>query len=394
MKVIIHQGASTIGGNCVEVQTNNGSILIDAGIPVKSEPRLNKEEFNKIASRVKAIFISHPHPDHYEMLKYLDKDIPVFMSRGCKKIISIAHKFGQTDYNPIAAQLIDRKAVKIPLNTESYLSIKPITVDHSGFDSKAFLITDGKTNLLYSGDIRDHGRKKYLTENLLDKLPGTIDYLILEGTLLSRNYRGIQSEQEVEQKLSKVFEQSESFSIIAFSSQNIDRLVSVYKACLKTHKTLVVDPYTAYILNELKDISENLPQYSWNNMGILFASNSYTQNINKETLYQFAGAKVSKKMIRNNPGKYVLKSNRYVEKMIQKENLLDTATLIYSQWKGYAEGIWLNRTVSHIHCSGHAQTETLENLIKKVNPSTAIPIHTENTAAFEKLVDGKMKILN
>jgi ribonuclease J len=390
MNITVHQGANTLGGNCVEIQSGDSSILIDAGTPVNTDPSLSKKAFNRISKRASAIFISHPHPDHYEMLSWLGNDIPIYMSRGCKKILEVAHKFEQTEYNPSAVLPLDKKTVTIP---DSNISVIPFTVDHSGFDSRAFLISDGNENILYSGDIRDHGRKKYLTNKLHEKLPDQIDSFILEGTLLTRDFKGVQSEQEVQDKLTNLLKNNSNLCLIAFSSQNIDRLVSVFKACLPTNRTLVIDPYTAYILQELKPISENLPQYFWNNVGILFAANSYTQTIKKEQLYRFSSAKTTKDMIRNNPGKYVLKSNSYVENHLVKDDLLDNTTLVYSQWKGYVkpDSFWDKNTVNHVHCSGHAKIETLRDLISEINPDTLIPIHTEYKDPFMDFFPDKLQ---
>ena len=90
-------------------------------------------------------------------------------------------------------------------------------------------------------------------------------------------------------------------------------------------------------------------------------------------------------MIRENPETYVLKSNRYVEQRFKKGELPEDPTLIYSVWKGYADGIWKQDSVNHIHCSGHAKIETLEKLIQNIKPGKLIPIHTEDAAAFSKL---------
>jgi len=391
MEITIHQGANTLGGNCVEIRSGDTSILIDAGTPVNKEPKLSQKQFNDLVTRSEAIFISHPHPDHYEMLSWLEHDTPVYMSRGCKKILEIAHKFNQTEYNPASATTFDRDTIEIP---GSNISVTPIAVDHSGFDSRAFLISDGEENILYSGDIRDHGRKKYLLKQLPDELPGEIDSLILEGTLLTRNYKGVQSEQEVQDKLTDLIKVNSGLCLIAFSSQNIDRLISVFKACRATNRTLVIDPYTAYILHELKEFSDMLPQYFWNNIGILFAANSHTRAIKQEPLYRFARAKITKTMVRNHPEKYVLKSNGYVEKHLIKGKLQDNTTLVYSQWSGYTKGIWESHEVHHIHCSGHAKIETLEELINEINPDTLIPIHTEDTSLFKRMELHNLTILN
>ncbi len=382
MEIAIHQGANTLGGNCVEIQSSDHSILLDAGIPVNANPSLSSETFNNIAERANAIFISHPHPDHYEMLTWLKHDTPIYMSHGCKKIIEVAYKFGHTQYKPTNVIALDKEDITIP---NAGISVTPIAIDHSGFDSRAFLISDGDKNILYSGDIRDHGRKQYMTKKLPEQLSDNIDSFILEGTLLTRKYKGIQTEQEVQDKLTDLLKDNSNLCLITFSSQNIDRLVSVFKACLKTGRTLIIDPYTAYTLQELKPISDKIPQYFWNNIGILFAADSNTRAIAQEQLNQFSRAKITKSRIQNNPKKYVLKSNRYVETHLIDDHLLNNITLVYSQWSGYTKGIWKNEDVHHIHCSGHAQIETLEKLIRDIDPDKLIPIHTEDKNAFGNL---------
>jgi ribonuclease J len=388
MNIKIHQGANSLGGNCVEIQSIDTSILIDAGIPVTGKSSLNKPSFRKIADRVDAIFISHPHPDHYEMLKYLESDTPVYMSPGCKAIVTIAHKFGQTDYNPETAQIIEDD-----INLSNNLNISALPVDHSGFDSQAFLIANGKENIFYSGDLRDHGAQKYLTENLHKKLPIGIDTLILEGTLLSRDYKGFKSEDEVEQALVRILENKTDLTLITFSAQNIDRFVKVYRACRQNNKTLVLDPYTIYILDRLKDFSTNLPQYFWDNIGVLFAANNYTDKLEQKLLYRYSIAKVTKEMIRQHSGRYVLKSNGYIEGQIQKGNIPNPDNLIFSVWHGYADGIWKNNSVQNIHCSGHAQIETLKNIVDRIDPKTIIPIHTEQAKRYQSMWGDRVNTL-
>jgi len=389
MNITIHQGANTLGGNCVEIKSGDNSILIDAGTPVNADPLLNPEEFNRVAKRASAIFISHPHPDHYEMLKYLESNTPVYMSPGCKAIVTIAHKFGQTDYNPEAAQIIEDD-----INLSNNFTISALPVDHSGFDSRAFLIASDDKNILYSGDLRDHGAQKYLTENLHKKLPNEIDTLILEGTLLSRDYKGFKSEDEVEKALTRIFENNTELNLITFSSQNIDRFVKVYRACRQNNKTLVLDPYTIYILDRLKDFSTNLPQYFWDNIGVLFAANSYTDKLEQKLLYRYSIAKVTKEMIRQHPGRYVLKSNGYIEGQIRKGNIPNPDNLIFSVWHGYADGIWKSDSVQNIHCSGHAQIETLKNLVDRIDPKTIIPIHTEQAKRYQSMWGNRVHTLS
>ncbi|MGM0587282.1 MAG: MBL fold metallo-hydrolase [Bacteroidota bacterium] len=386
MRIAIHQGSATLGGNCVEIGTDAGSILLDAGLPVTGERTLDRSQFMKLLDRASALFISHPHPDHYALLAEVECRIPVYMSQKTRTIIEIAHLFGQTHYDPSQARTFEANGESIDVtmgNPEAPMTITPHSIGHSGFGSCAYHITDGCQSILYTGDLRDHGRRGHLMDQLIDRHKGNVDYLIMEGTTLNREYAGPRSEQEVQTQCEEAFMADDQLVLLKCSSQNIDRLVSIYKACLQTQRTFVLDPYTAYILKQLQCYSDKLPQYFWKNVAVLFASYSYTDKLDQRNeLFQFRPAKVTKQEILENPGQYVLKSNGYVDNWLEDKRQLAQTTMIYSQWSGYIQGIWEDDRVRHIHCSGHANPETLDRLISGVNPGRVIPIHTEVPAEF------------
>lgn len=255
MKLTIHRGSKEIGGTCIDLRSGSSRILIDFGLPLIDE---NREPFplEKINNRTKedlihkgvlpaidglykdedplvdAILLSHPHPDHYGLLSFVNSGIPVYMSRGCQLMIEVSHFFGQTNY--------DLKNIRTVSPWRQFkignFLITPYLVDHSGFDALAFLIESEGKKIFYTGDFRGHGRKDIVFNNLLKNPPKNIDYLILEGTLIDRDITKYKTEQDVEEELTHLFkDQAEQF-FIACSSQNIDRIVSVYRACVRSNR--------------------------------------------------------------------------------------------------------------------------------------------------------------
>jgi ribonuclease J len=222
-----------------------------------------------------AILLSHPHQDHYGLLSYVHPEIPIFLSKGCKKLIMISHFFGQT-----ACKLENAKTVESWKTFQiGDFKITPYLVDHSGFDALAYLIESDGKKIFYSGDFRGHGRKSVLFDNLLIHPPKHIDYLILEGSMIGRYKGDYKTEKDIEEKLTEIFKDSILFFIACYS-QNIDRIVSIYRACVKTDRIFVIDPYTAYILDQLRDISDRIPQYDWgNNIKIFFVPNRYSDKM-------------------------------------------------------------------------------------------------------------------
>lgn len=340
MLLTIQRGSKEIGGTCIELQARNSRILIDFGLPLVNESKQQFDsrgiESQSIEELIKqgvlpdikglyaneahlfdAVLLSHPHPDHYGLLSFINPIIPIYLSEGCKELIGISHYFNQTD--------CDLKNVKTINPWQSFehvnFKITPYLVDHSGFDAFAYLIESERKKIFYSGDFRGHGRKGTLFKNIIKNPPKNIDYLILEGTLIGRNKGIYETENDIENELAKLFKNGKELFFVACSSQNIDRIVSVYRACLGSDRIFVIDPYTAYVLDKLKKISSNIPQYNWGkNIKIFFLSNSYTGKMGKDhSLYKYKSAKITYPEILEKRDKLVIKDSHKMRMRFAKK---------------------------------------------------------------------------
>jgi ribonuclease J len=409
MQLTIHRGSREIGGTCIELRSGNSKILIDFGLPIVDQNRA-PFDFRKIAdqseknlqksgllppisglyrdqrSEISAILLSHPHQDHYGLLSYVNPQIPIYLSKGCKKLIEVSQFFGQTNCKLENVHAVDAwKQFEI-----ADFKITPYLVDHSGFDAFAFLIECEGIKIFYSGDFRGHGRKAVLYDNFLKNPPKAIDYLILEGSMIGRDTDQYKTETDLEKSLEELFS-DDIFYFLACSSQNIDRLVSVYKACVSTDRIFVIDPYTAFILHSLKEISANIPQYDWRNMRIFFAPNSYTRKMaDNKGLYRFKSGKISVSEIIQFRKRLIVKDNYLARNAFMKIKELQGAKLIYSMWEGYLPDVqpfWdqFGIPILKVHCSGHAYVEDLKRFVKAVKPKHIIPNHTFYPQLYKEL---------
>ena len=275
-------------------------------------------------------------------------------------------------------------------------AITPYLVDHSGFDALAFLIECEEKRIFYTGDFRGHGRKSILYENLLKRPPENFDFLILEGSMIGREKGKFNTEQDIETALIAQF-QAYNLFFIASSTQNIDRTVSIYRACRKADRTFVIDPYTAYVLDQLKDISSNIPQYDWGkNIKIFFAPNNYTQKMaDNKSLYKFKPAKLKFDEILEMKKTLVIKGNYLTRNILAKKKEITGSKLIYSMWEGYLPDIkpfWdkYNIPIIKIHTSGHAYIEELQKFVKAIKPKNIIPNHTFYPENYDKIFKNKI----
>jgi ribonuclease J len=285
MHLIIHRGSHQIGGSCVEVESQGRRLLIDLGLPLDADgdPRPYLPAVSGLDGKdpsLLGILISHPHQDHVGLLSLVSPDVKIGMGAAARRILTAAAPFIR-DRLPPPVFGWDFEHQK-PLQIGPF-TVTPYLVDHSAYDSCALLIeADGK-KVFYSGDFRAHGRKSKLFESIIKNPPKEIDVLLLEGSSIGRLTGGerFPTEQEMEAEFIRVFAATSGLALVHASAQNIDRIVSIFRACKQTGRTMVIDLYTAAILEATGNLK--LPQSSWDGVA-LFLPKSQRVKVKQEGL--------------------------------------------------------------------------------------------------------------
>ena len=392
MEICIHRGSKEIGGSCVQVEAGGESILIDAGMPLVSGPETPAMPATLDTSSVHGIVISHPHQDHYGLLPWMPTT-PVLMGTAARRILRAAAPFVRRPaFNVDGASLIDRQTISL-----GPFHITPYLVDHSAYDSYALLIEANGQRLFYSGDFRMHGRKRKLVERLMASPPEKIDVLLLEGTTVGRaGHAAPKSEETIEDDLTGIFRETPGIVLAHVSAQNIDRLVSIFRACLKTNRILIVDLYTAEILAATGNSS--IPQSDWNRIALCIPQRQRLQ-IKRgglfEVLEQHSQHRIFLKSIAKNPGGYALIFRELWMRDLERATCLDGACLIHSQWDGYLReerfreiDAWRQAHAMpfyQVHTSGHACPDDLKRFVCALNPKKLVPIHSEAPERYREL---------
>ena len=404
MNIIIHRGAQEIGGTCIQLSTAKTTILLDLGLPLSAESK----NLDVASFRPDAVLISHPHQDHFGLIDALAPSVPVYIGELGKHLID-------------APRMILGKALSANLfryfkNRQHFsvgdFTITPYLVDHSAVDAYGFLIEAEGKKVFYSGDFRAHGRKSVLFDNIVNKPPKDIDLLFMEGTMLERSNDDFPTEAAVEQRIFDTINAQENITFLISSSQNIDRIVSAYRACKRAHKTMVIDIYTAWVLEQLTLVSDSVPNMEWEPVKV-YASYSQDNTLKehpdffgdfRKRLYKH---RVHKEKLHANPNDYLFLGRMPHFKIIDLYKAVKPVNVIYSQWLGYlsysnkdhygAEALAAYRNDPQVnfvyaHTSGHATVEDLKTFAGALKPKRLVPVHTEHANVYSQRFKNVMQL--
>ena len=264
LRACIHRGSDQIGGTCVELECEGSRLVLDIGVPLDAKdpsavtmpeiPGLHESDPSLLG-----IVISHPHQDHYGLASRVPKGTQFLMGAASERILAASAAFtpsGGSFENVL--HLEDGK----PINLGPF-QITPFLMDHSAYDAYAILVEAAGKQLFYSGDLRAHGRKGQLFEKLLSDPPTGVDVLLMEGTTVTRagTDHGFRTESELEEEVLRLFNATVGMPLVWCSGQNIDRLVTVFRAAKRAGRQFIMDMYTAHILAATENSS--LPQSHW-----------------------------------------------------------------------------------------------------------------------------------
>jgi ribonuclease J len=384
MEIIIHRGAAEIGGNCVELIHEGKSILLDFGMPLNSNTRSVPETLSP--ERISAVVVSHTHQDHIGLADMLPH-IPVYIGEGA---LGMAREASLWIKNSVRLPNAVTFKPSVPFNIAGF-SITAYPVDHSAFDSYTLLIGAGGKRVLYSGDFRESGYAAYKTKNFMDNPPKDIDLLLMEGTTVGNATHDNIRESSLVDRICRAVGADTGLVMLAASGQNIDRLITVYKAAGKLKRKFVIDAY-AYSMLKTTGVRSIIGALS----GIsVFIHQRQRLKIKEEELFDRLcpyNQRVYLKNLIEAPNRYIVLFRRDHMGCFKGE-ILKNAVMIYSMWKKYLEEDetlrkWLesnNIRLEYIHTSGHADTKTLAKFADAVNPKILVPIHTENPEMYQEL---------
>ena len=396
MKIIVHRGTAQIGGTCIEVATDTTRIILDCGWPLEDAADQGPPAVPGLfapGTRPDAVLLTHAHPDHTGFITEMPPDVPIYATVGTSKMM-LAGSY----YTPNGVKIPRDRFCEVPAPkpreaSRSFpigdLNVTAYPVDHSAYDAVAYLVEHGGKRLLYTGDLRFHGRKPGMAQRIVRELRGKLDLLITEGTNLGRTDTGLHTEAEVERCSLAVARSHPSLVMVAFSPQNIDRFTSFYRAAIKAKRIFVGDHYLAAVLHLLALGSLPKPGVADNLRFYFPAKRKRIPKIERIVVERT----ITREEIIAEPSRYVMLTRPSI--LRDFSGVLPPQTMVlYGMWSGYRERPdWREAEamiadaggeIASCHASGHAHELPLFSFIEELEPAQILPVHTILAAAFEQ----------
>lgn len=461
VKLTFYGGVGEIGGNKTLLEDNDTKIFLDFGMSFGRrgdffEEFLNPRSANGIGDflelnlipdisgvyredlmthqgkkvespEVQGVLLSHAHADHANYISFLHKDIPIYCGKTCKYILEAVEE--QTSRN-LENEVLNFK--KRPMFKKNYrdppvertfntfrtgdkikiddLEIEPIHVDHSVPGAYGFIIYTNNGPIVYTGDLRLHGRHSHLTKDFVEKcIQEKPIAMITEGTRIDSGKTN-ESEEKVYDKCIKNLKTNKKLSIVDFNFKDVDRFTTFYNIAKALNKKIVISfKHACYLERYHKDKKLNSPDSRDKNIIILkpkrltgtYSDEDYADKYIKKRL-DYKNIKTAEE-IRQKPQEYILVLNFwYLNTLIDLKP--DKGMYVHSLSEPFNEEMEISyeRMVNWIkhfdmnfiqsHCSGHINGYDLKEIIKKIKPKELFPIHTEHPDMFEK-IDVKTQIV-
>ena len=367
----ILRGADKIGENLIEVMGYGKRILLECGKALFPDEKTERTEEYVKEERFDAIVVSHAHEDHCGLLTEALSAKIIFMGEWTYKML--------LEKNAICRENAD-KVVWMKSEEPFFIGeirILPHLCDHSVADSYMIEISDNVKTFLYTGDFRSNGRKRF--DALLARLPEKVDVLLCEKTVDAKKH---ESEWDLENEAVAIMQKHREIFLLQ-SVLNVDRLVSFYRACIRTGTKYLMTPLQAQTTRHWEKVP-NPKGYA--------DCYLYLPRKAEEKTHKYLKDKYGEKLIGREKiaamDRFAMSVSTgmldYLVKLAEKRDL-SNAVLIYSLWSGYKEKMEaflsgvekLGIRVVDLHVSGHADKEAIRAIISKTNPTEIRYVHTE-----------------
>jgi ribonuclease J len=282
-------------------------------------------------------------------------------------------------------------------------------VDHSIPGACSWGIETSSGWVIYSGDLRLHGKRGKLTESFIKEAAQLHPRaLILEGTNVNKETNV--AEQEVYDNGLKAIASSQDLVIADFPARDVDRLLTFLQIARDTKRKLTILPRDAYLLKTMRLLEPQIPDIAQEDAIVIYQETTASKSPASwlRNIYQEYSSKiVLAKNISSNQGDFILcfsfwdlnelpsiqprAGSLYVFSSSEphnEEQEMDFWRLHHwlERFQLRAFGLPIERNgkweipeeEKGLHASGHACGPDLLRVAREIRPDMLIPVHSEN----------------
>jgi len=406
------------------------------------------------------VLLSHAHLDHSGHISFLRQDIPVVTSLCTAYIAKAIQDTSRADFEKEVCYLVPKVENEGLLQSGPYrsfpaeqrvfgvcggdpsvegtefwqnlpgsrgivsrnlcrvdaietLPIMAFPVDHSIFGATAFAVETSQGWVVYTGDLRMHGKHGSLTRAFAEAARALNPVvLICEGT--HANAEVATDEGTVHARALNVVRQCRSLVIADFGPRNLERLLTFRDIARDCDRRLVVKAKDVYLLEAASLATDLVTSLAQDEAILLFKEPKRLEKWEDLVYAKYGGRCVGPQELRNNAADYILCFSFWDVNELIEVDPEPGAIYIYSSSEAFDEEQrfdivrlrnWLElfqmqpvgipdadtgrvpEVEKGFHASGHITGPDLLELIRTIDPQFVIPVHTENTEFFRRNIE-------
>lgn len=298
-------------------------------------------------------------------------------------------------------------------------NIKCFPVDHSMLGACAWGIETSSGWIIYSGDLRLHGKRSGLTRRFIEeaaKLKPRL--LIIEGTNVRKDANI--SENEVYQNALKTVQSAKGLVLADFSAKDLDRLLTFLEIAKETGRKLVILPKDAYLLKTVRLIDSGIPDVGIDKDILIYQETTASKSPSywlRNIFQEYYKKVILADDVKSNQNQLMLSFSFFDINELPSIQPMSGSLYVYSSSEPHGEeqemdfrrlhnwlehfnmkrfglplennGKWeIPESEKGLHASGHACGPDLLDIVREIHPEILIPVHCENSSFYDKNLRG------